>query len=34
VDQAVDRAGSKTGHKGFDAALSSLEMVDVLFRIA
>jgi 6,7-dimethyl-8-ribityllumazine synthase len=31
VEQALDRAGAKTGNKGWDAALSALEMVD-LFR--
>lgn len=30
VDQAVDRAGTKAGNKGFDAAQSALEMVNLL----
>jgi len=30
VDQAVDRAGTKAGNKGFDAAGSALEMVNLL----
>lgn len=31
IDQAVSRAGAKTGNKGWEAALSALEMVN-LFR--
>jgi 6,7-dimethyl-8-ribityllumazine synthase len=30
VEQAVDRAGAKSGNKGFDAALSAIEMVNLL----
>lgn len=30
VDQAVDRAGTKSGNKGFEAALSAIEMVNLL----
>lgn len=30
IDQAVQRAGSKAGNKGAEAALSSLEMINVL----
>jgi len=30
VDQAVDRAGTKSGNKGFEAALSAIEMVDLI----
>ena len=33
VEQAIDRAGAKAGNKGFDAALSAIEMVDVLRRL-
>ncbi|MBN1434068.1 6,7-dimethyl-8-ribityllumazine synthase [Candidatus Fermentibacterales bacterium] len=29
VDQALDRAGAKAGNRGWDAALSALEMVDL-----
>lgn len=29
VDQAVDRAGAKAGNRGWDAAISALEMVDL-----
>lgn len=31
LDQAIERAGTKAGNKGWDAALSAIEMVD-LFR--
>jgi 6,7-dimethyl-8-ribityllumazine synthase len=31
VEQALDRAGAKSGNKGWDAALSAIEMVN-LFR--
>ncbi len=30
VDQAIDRAGTKAGNKGFDAAQSALEMANLL----
>ena len=30
VEQALDRAGAKLGNKGFDAALSAIEMVNTL----
>ena len=30
VDQALDRAGVKHGNKGFDAAVSAIEMVNLL----
>ncbi|MBN2338970.1 MAG: 6,7-dimethyl-8-ribityllumazine synthase [Acidobacteria bacterium] len=30
MEQAVDRAGLKTGNKGFDAAAAAIEMVQVL----
>jgi 6,7-dimethyl-8-ribityllumazine synthase len=33
VEQAIDRAGAKAGNKGFDAALSAVEMVDVARRL-
>jgi 6,7-dimethyl-8-ribityllumazine synthase len=29
IDQAIDRAGSKAGNKGFDAAMTGLEMVSL-----
>ena len=31
IEQAIERAGTKVGNKGWDAALSAIEMVD-LFR--
>ena len=30
VEQAIDRAGGKSGNKGYDAALTAIEMVNVL----
>ena len=33
LDQALERAGSGTGNKGFEAAISAIEMVDVLRRL-
>jgi 6,7-dimethyl-8-ribityllumazine synthase len=33
VDQAIDRAGLKAGNKGWNAALSAIEMADVLSKI-
>jgi 6,7-dimethyl-8-ribityllumazine synthase len=30
MEQALDRAGGKTGNKGSDAALAAIEMVNVL----
>ena len=29
IEQAIERAGSKAGNKGYDCALSALEMVDL-----
>ena len=29
IEQAIERAGSKAGNKGFDAALSAIEMVNL-----
>lgn len=29
VDQAVERAGTKSGNKGFDSAMSLIEMIDL-----
>lgn len=34
IEQAVERAGTKAGNKGWDAALAALEMVNVLERVA
>lgn len=33
IEQAIERAGTKAGNKGFDAALSAIEMVNVLRKI-
>jgi 6,7-dimethyl-8-ribityllumazine synthase len=33
VEQAVDRAGSKSGNKGFDAATSAIEMANLMRRL-
>ncbi len=33
MEQAIDRAGGKAGNKGFDAAMTAIEMVQVLRRI-
>lgn len=29
IEQAIDRAGTKSGNKGFDAAMSAIEMVSL-----
>ena len=34
MDQAVDRAGGKSGNKGWDAALAAIEMVSLYRRLA
>ncbi len=33
IEQAIERAGSKSGNKGWDAALTAVEMVDLFKRI-
>jgi 6,7-dimethyl-8-ribityllumazine synthase len=33
VEQAVDRAGAKSGNKGFDAALTAIEMANLLRKL-
>jgi 6,7-dimethyl-8-ribityllumazine synthase len=33
IEQAIERAGTKAGNKGADAALSALEMVNLLAAI-
>jgi len=33
IEQAIERAGTKSGNKGFDAALSALEMADLYRKI-
>jgi 6,7-dimethyl-8-ribityllumazine synthase len=34
IEQAVERAGTKAGNKGFDAAVSALEMVTLLKQLS
>jgi len=34
LDQAIERAGTKAGNKGFDAALSAIEMVNLYKKIS
>lgn len=34
IDQALERAGTKAGNKGFDAAATAIEMADVIRQIA
>jgi len=34
VEQAVDRAGAKSGNKGFDAAVTAIEMASLLRKLA
>jgi 6,7-dimethyl-8-ribityllumazine synthase len=33
IEQAVERAGTKSGNKGFDAAMAAMEMADLFKRI-
>jgi 6,7-dimethyl-8-ribityllumazine synthase len=33
IEQAVERAGTKAGNKGYDAAMAAIEMIDVLSAI-
>ncbi len=33
IDQAIERAGSKSGNKGFDAALAAIELVSLFEKI-
>jgi 6,7-dimethyl-8-ribityllumazine synthase len=34
IEQAIERAGAKSGNKGWDAALSAIEMANVMKQIA
>ncbi|MEZ0323323.1 MAG: 6,7-dimethyl-8-ribityllumazine synthase [Hydrogenothermaceae bacterium] len=34
IEQAIERAGTKMGNKGFDAALTAIEMVNILREIS
>jgi 6,7-dimethyl-8-ribityllumazine synthase len=33
IEQAIERAGTKAGNKGFDAAVTAIEMADVVRRL-
>ncbi|CAB1262783.1 6,7-dimethyl-8-ribityllumazine synthase [Clostridium sp. MT-14] len=33
IEQAIERAGSKAGNKGYDSALSAIEMVNLISQI-
>ncbi len=33
IEQAIERAGAKSGNKGFDAAVAAVEMVNLMGRI-
>lgn len=33
IEQAIERAGTKAGNKGWDAALSAIELVDLLGKL-
>ena len=33
IEQAIERAGTKSGNKGFDAAMSAIEMANLLGKI-
>jgi 6,7-dimethyl-8-ribityllumazine synthase len=33
IEQAIDRAGAKSGNKGFDAAMTAIEMVNLLRKL-
>jgi 6,7-dimethyl-8-ribityllumazine synthase len=33
IEQAIERAGTKSGNKGAEAAMSTIEMVNVLRQI-
>jgi 6,7-dimethyl-8-ribityllumazine synthase len=34
LDQAIDRAGAKAGNKGYDAALTAIEMADLMAQLS
>lgn len=33
IEQAIDRAGGKSGNKGYDAAITAIEMADLMRRL-
>ena len=30
IEQAIERAGTKSGNKGYDAAMTAIEMVNII----
>ena len=34
IEQAIERAGTKAGNKGYDCALSAIEMVNLFRQLA
>ena len=34
IEQAIERAGTKMGNKGFEAAVSAMEMADVMLKVS
>jgi 6,7-dimethyl-8-ribityllumazine synthase len=34
IEQAVERAGTKSGNKGWDAAITAIEMAQVMKKLA
>ena len=34
LEQAIERAGTKAGNKGWDAAISAIEMADLLPKLS
>jgi len=33
LEQAINRAGAKAGNKGFEAALTAIEMADLILKL-
>ncbi|MBA3703872.1 MAG: 6,7-dimethyl-8-ribityllumazine synthase, partial [Rubrobacteraceae bacterium] len=33
IEQAIERAGTKMGNKGFEAAVSAMEMADLMSKL-
>jgi 6,7-dimethyl-8-ribityllumazine synthase len=33
IEQAIERAGTKMGNKGFEAAVSAMEMADIMAKL-
>ena len=34
IEQAIERAGTKSGNKGFDAAVTAIEMANLLKKLS